>query len=65
MCMLKHLVVVETVNIHVGESFTGNPAATISIVNPDGIESSSGSPREIILPVQEKATSRHRDPGFK
>jgi membrane fusion protein (multidrug efflux system) len=30
--------VVETVNIHVGEAFTGNPLATISIVNPDDLK---------------------------
>jgi multidrug resistance efflux pump len=30
--------VVEIVNIHVGESFVGNPAATISIVNPDDLK---------------------------
>jgi len=30
--------VVETVTIHVGEAFTGSPAATISIVNPDDLK---------------------------
>ncbi|HEX4851896.1 MAG TPA: efflux RND transporter periplasmic adaptor subunit [Puia sp.] len=47
--------VVETVTIHVGEMFTGNPQATISIVNPESLKAVVDVP-ENYLPNVKKGT---------
>ncbi|MBS1596810.1 MAG: efflux RND transporter periplasmic adaptor subunit [Bacteroidetes bacterium] len=44
--------VVETVNIHVGEMFTGNPQATISIVNPDELKAVVDVPENYLSSVK-------------
>jgi len=44
--------VVETVNIHVGEAFTGNPAASISIVNPDDLKAVVEVPENYLTSVK-------------
>lgn len=44
--------VVEVVNIHVGEMFTGNPQATISIVNPDDLKAVVDVPENYLSSVK-------------
>jgi RND family efflux transporter MFP subunit len=44
--------VVETVNIRVGESFTGNPAAGITIVNPSALKATVDVPETYVSKIR-------------
>jgi RND family efflux transporter MFP subunit len=44
--------IVETVNIRVGETFTGNPAAGITIVNPSALKASVDVPENYISRIR-------------
>jgi membrane fusion protein, multidrug efflux system len=44
--------VVETVNIRVGESFTGNPAAGITIVNPSALKATVDIPETYVSKIR-------------